>query len=257
MEYIEKMLGSLIESCTPIALKLVAAVIILIVGLKLIKWGAKKLAKSKVISKIDSSLASFLTSFLKIALYVVLVLTIASILGIPMASFVTILASAGVAIGLALQGSLSNLAGGVMILLFRPYRVGDYVKTASGEGIVKDITVFYTILTTDDNKTITLPNGGITNSAITNFSTADLRRVDLAFTAPRATNTEMVKSTLLDVANRHPQALKDPAPFARISALPAGNLEFSLRIWCKNEDYWTVYHDVIETVKDEFEKKGI
>ena len=254
MDYIEKMLGSLIESCTPFALKLVAAILILIIGSRLIKWGLKKISGSKFFAKLEKSLASFLLSFIKIGLYIVLVLTLGSVLGIPMTSFITILASAGVAVGLALQGALSNFAGGVMLLLFRPFKVGDYISASGAEGIVKDITIIYTVITTPDNKRITVPNGALMNASVTNFSAEDMRRVDMTFAVSAANDAEKVKKLLLDLAKSNEKVLKDPAPFARMSAQGG---EYTLRMWCNSADYWTVYYDITEQAKVAFEKNGI
>ncbi|MDD5924035.1 MAG: mechanosensitive ion channel [Clostridia bacterium] len=254
----EKIFQDILSMSTDIAIKIVASIVILIVGTKLIKWLINKMGKNKYAKKIDTSLFSFLSSLAKIVLYVVLVITIASIMGVPMASFVTLLASAGVAIGLALQGALSNLAGGVMLLLFRPFKVGDYIKSDDGEGIVREITVFYTIIMTFDNKKITIPNGSLTGSAITNYSDAEFRRVDLNFTVSHNSDIELVKQLMLAAANSHSLALKDPQePFARLSTINDNSLVFTLRVWCKNSDYWSLYHDLQEDIKKAFVANNI
>ncbi|MBR3844867.1 MAG: mechanosensitive ion channel, partial [Clostridia bacterium] len=173
----------LFELATTWGIKLLGAIIILLVGIKCTTWFTKWLRNSPKLNKWDDSFRSFLVSFTKIVLYVVLVVTVAMILGVPATSFITVLASCGVAIGLALQGSLSNFAGGLMILFFKPFKVGDYIEASGETGTVVEISVVYTELLTLDNKRITLPNGSLTNSVIKNYSSEELRRVDLTFNA--------------------------------------------------------------------------
>ncbi len=240
-----------------VGVKIIEAVVILFIGLKLIKIVKKFIKSSPKLDKVDSSLRSFLSSFASIALAFVLVITIAAIVGIPITSFITILASCGVAIGLALQGALSNLAGGIMILLFKPFKVGDFIEAAGETGTVSEITVIYTVLLTLDNKRITIPNGSITNSIIENYSSEPLRRVDLVFNAAYDCDVNKVKSVIEEVIAAHPNALKDPAPFVRLSKHSESALEYTVRIWCKNEDYWTVHFDVMENVKAAFDKNNI
>ncbi len=242
---------------TSFGIKLLGALLILIIGLKCVSWISKWIRTSKKLDKLDVNLRSFLGSFAKIALYIVLTITVAMILGVPATSFITILASCGVAIGLALQGSLSNFAGGLMILFFKPFKVGDFVETAGETGTVVDISVVYTQLLTLDNKRVTIPNGSITNAVIKNYSAEELRRVDLTFVVGSDSDDAKVKGIIGGVIEAHPQALQDPEPFVRISERAGNLLTYTVRIWCKNEDYWTVYFDVIETVKAEFDKNGI
>lgn len=246
-----------IEFATTWGAKLLGAIIILVVGLKGIGWLTKWIKNSPKLDKLDDSLRSFLVSFSRIVLYVVLVVTVAMILGVPATSFITILASCGVAVGLALQGSLSNFAGGLMILFFKPFKVGDYIEASGETGTVVEISVVYTELLTLDNRRITMPNGALTNSIIKNYSSEDLRRVDFTFNADYKCDVEKVKNIISSVVESHPQALKDPAPFVRLSDHSESALTYTVRVWCKNEDYWTVYFDVIENVKAEFDKNEI
>lgn len=247
----------LVELGSAWGIKLLVAIIVLIVGAKLIKALTKWIRKSPKLDKLDSSLRSFLVSFSKIALYIVLIITVAMILGIPATSFITILASCGVAIGLALQGSLSNFAGGIMILLFKPFKVGDYIEASGESGTVEEITVVYTVLLTPDNKRVTIPNGTLTNSVIENYSAEKNRRVDLKFSTDYSADIETVKNVLTKVAESHPLALKDPAPMVRLSEHSDSALTYTVRIWCKNEDYWDVYFDTTEKVKKAFDENGI
>lgn len=247
----------LFELVTSVGLKILEAVIILVVGLWLIKWVKQFIKESPKLNKLDSSLRSFLVSFAGIALAILLVITIAMVVGIPVTSFITVLASCGVAIGLALQGALSNFAGGIMILLFKPFKVGDFVEAAGETGTVSEITVVYTVLLTVDNKRITIPNGSITNSVIENYSSEELRRVDLMFKADYSADMDQVKSIIAKIVAEHPKALKTPEPFIRLSNHGDSALEYTVRIWVNGADYWDVYFDVTESVKKAFDENKI
>lgn len=242
---------------TQVGLKILYAVFILIVGLRLVKVLTKLLDKSKGLQKIDPSVRMFLKSFISITLKVLVFVTVAVTIGIPASSFVTVIASAGVAIGLALQGALSNLAGGLMLLLFRPFKVGDFIENGGNSGVVKSITIFYTVLTTVDNRTVTMPNGTLTNSVITNYSANPTRRVDLDFSVSYTSDSEQVKKTLLDVSNAHEKVLKEPAPFAAMTGHADSALIFTLRVWCSTADYWDVRFDLTQQVKAAFDEAGI
>ena len=250
-------LSLITQFVTSLGIKLLGAILIFVVGLKLTSWLCKIIRTSPKLDKLEVSLRSFLTSFVKIVLYIILVITVAMILGVPATSFITILASCGVAVGLALQGSLSNFAGGLMILFFRPFKVGDFIEASGETGIVQEITVVYTVLLTLDNKRITIPNGGLTNSVIKNYSSEELRRVDLTFNVAYGSDVEQVKELIGKLAAAHPLALKEPAPFVRLSAHGDSALTFTTRVWCKNADYWDVYFDLTEGVKKAFDEKGI
>ena len=249
--------SSLTEKVTALGSKLLAALVVLAVGLLLIRWAKRWLDGSRGLSRIDQSARSFLRSVLHVLMYTVLFLTVAGILGIPLTSFVTILASASVAISLALQGALSNFVGGLIILLFHPFRVGDYIETANESGTVQSITVFYTILATPDNKQITIPNGSLTNESIVNYSAMDKRRVELTFSVDYASDMEQVKTILLTMAQEHPKVLQDPAPMARLSVQSSSSLDFVLRAWTAPDDYWDTYYDLNEGAKKRFDEAGI
>ena len=238
-------------------IKLLGAIIIFVVGIKLTSWVSNTIRKSSKLNKLDDSLRSFLSSFAKIVIYIILVITIAMILGVPATSFITILASCGVAIGLALQGALSNFAGGLMILFFKPFKVGDFIEASGETGTVVEISVVYTALLTLDNKRITMPNGALTNATIKNYSSEELRRVDLSFSVSYDSDDKTVKGIIDDVIQAHPMALKDPTPFVRVSEHSNNALIYTVRIWCKNADYWNVYFDVLEGVKASFDKNNI
>ncbi len=256
-EFLKTLFSKLAEFASTAGLRLVAAGVILIIGFKLCKWVLKLLKKGRVFSKVDPGVQTFIISLLNIGLKILLVLTAASILGIPMTNFVALLASIGVAIGAALQGSLSNLAGGIMILVFKPFQVGDYIDSAEGSGTVTEITILYTILTTPDNRRIVIPNGAISNEAITNYSYHDTRRVDFTFSVAYDSDIDVVKAILLEQAQSHNLVLKDPAPFCRLANHGQSSLDFSLRVWTNRSDYWTVNFDLKESIKKTFDEKGI
>lgn len=237
--------------------RLLIAILVLIVGRLVIKWVVKLMTKSKFAAKNDKTVTTVLSHFVSAALYVLLVVIIIGILGIPTASVITVIASAGVAIGLALQGALSNIAGGIMILVLRPFRVGDYVELAGKSGTVSDVGIFYTTLTTPDNKMITIPNGTVMGTEIVNYSVKDTRRVDLVFNVAYGTDVDKVRSILLEEAGKHPLTLDDPAPFARLTKQSESSLDFTLRVWVNADDYWTVNFDLLETLNNRFEKEGI
>jgi small conductance mechanosensitive channel len=162
-----------------------------------------------------------------------------------------------VAVGLALQGALSNFAGGLMILIFKPFKVGDFIENGAVMGTVKDITIIYTILHTVDNKVVTIPNGTLTNSNVINYSALPSRRVDIKFSAGYHDDIEKVKSVLMGVAEAHEKVLKDPAPFVRLTAQGSSSLDYTFRVWCAGPDYWDVYFDMMERVKMAFDENGI
>lgn len=253
----DAVLNSLMNFGINYGLKIIGAIIVLIVGLKLVKALTKIVGKGKGFLKLDLAVQRFTLNFTKTALDVIVFITAAVIVGIPITTFVTILASCGLAIGLALQGALGNLAGGLMILIFKPFRIGDYVTAGGESGTVEDITVFYTILTTVDNKRITVPNGNVMNNSVTDYSAKAFRRVDFSFSAGYGDDIDKVKKVLLETASAHPLVKKDPEPFARLSTHSASSLDYALRVWCENADYWKVFFDLNEQVKKAFDANGI
>ncbi len=246
-----------IEFLTAWGIKLLIAIGLFILGVKLIGLFGKWMKNSQKLHRLDDSLRSFLRSFGTIVLYALLIITVASILGIPATSFITILASCGVAVGLALQGALSNFAGGLMILFFKPFKVGDFIEASGESGTVVEISVVYTEILTPDNKRITIPNGTLTNSVIENYSAEELRRVDMTFTTAYSCDINTVKKIIMGVVDKHPLALKKPEPFVRVSEHSDSALTYALRVWCKNEDYWDLYFDLMESVKEAFDKNGV
>ena len=254
---VEEFLTNLVGKAADLGLKLLAALLVLIIGRILIKWAVKLISKSKFAKNTDATVVRVLLNFISAGLYVLLAVTIIAILGVPMASVVALVASAGVAIGLALQGALSNLAGGIMIMILRPFHIGDFVEIAGNSGTVKDVGIFYTVINTGDNKVITIPNGTVMANAITNYSKNNTRRVDLVFNVAYGTDVAKVNAILLEEAGKHELALKDPAPFARLTKQSESSLDFTLRVWVNAGDYWTVNFDLLENINNRFAKEGI
>ena len=248
----EQFFNWLIAVAQDVALKLLASAVVFVIGRILIKFVVKKLRNGKLSEKLEATVAHFICNFVSVSLYTVLTVTIIAILGVPMASVIAVIASAGVAIGLALQGSLSNFAGGIMILLFHPFRVGHFIEAAGFSGTVQDIDIFYTTINTPDNKAVTVPNGTIMASSIINYSINDTRRVDLVFSVAYGTDTQRVIDILLEEAGKHELSLKDPAPFCRLSKQNASSLDFTLRVWVKKDDYWQVNFDLLESINARF-----
>lgn len=240
-------------------LRIVFGIILLFVGSKLIKLLMKGFDKGKRKGKrkLDKSVHSFLRSFLKIILYILLYSAVAYLWGVPTTAFVTVFTTIGVAIGFSAQGVLANFAGGILILVFHPFKVGDYIECGEVSGTVKDITVIYTILTSGDNKKITIPNGTLTNSNVINYSARTERRVDLVVSASYEDDIDKVEKVLSEVASKNPLVLKDPAPIARLSAHNADSLDYHFRVWCKSEDYWEVYYSSLEEIKKAFDANDI
>lgn len=253
METIEKLL----EKAFDLGIQLLIAVVVIIVGLKLIKLLEKKLRKENKFTKLDRSVKGFVISILSISLKALLFVVAASIIGIPTTSFITIIGSAGVAVGLALQGGLSNLAGGIMLLIFKPFKVGDYIESEGRDGSVKAITMFYTILTTPDNKEIHLPNGNLLNNEIVNYSANPTRRLDLEFNVAYNTKIDKVKKVINQVIDNTDTILKDKDIIIRILKHSDSSLTYTVKVWVKSENYWTTYFDLQENIKDAFDKNKI
>lgn len=251
------LLNFLKELITTAGLRILYAVLIIVIGLKLIKFFAKRCEKAKWYRRIDKSVAHFIVSSLNVILKVLVFVSAALVLGVPATSFVAILTSAGVAIGLALQGSLSNFAGGLMILIFKPFRVGDYIESAEVSGTVQDISIFYTVLITPDNKTVHCPNGALSNTHVTNYSEQETRRVDIPVSVSYDADVAAVKQLLTETAAANEMILPDQPPFVRLSECADSSLDFTVRVWCKNTDYWTVKFDLTEAIQAALVAAGI
>lgn len=243
----------------PALIKILIALVIYWIGNKLIKFVLGLTAKAMEKANLDAGVQSFLKSALKIVLYIVLVFIIVNYLGIATTGLAALFASAGVTVGLALQGSLSNLAGGVLILILKPFKVGEYIIACGEEGTVTDIEILCTKLHTTDNKIVIIPNGSLANSNITNVSREEFRRVDLVFGVSYDSDLKLVKRLLQTAGERHELTLKDEEHPVTvfINEFGASSIDFGFRVWCKNSDYWTVKWDLMEQVKDAFDANNI
>ena len=238
--------------------RILAALIIYIIGKILVNWANRLFAKMLEKRKVEPSIQSFLKSIVNITLLVLLFLAVIGKLGIELTSFAALLASAGVAVGMALSGNLSNFAGGVIILVFRPYKVGDYIEASTGAaGTVTDIQIFHTVLTTPDNKVVFAPNGAMSGAVVTNYSRKDTRRVDFLFGVEYGTDFNQAKSIIMEVINKDSRILKDPAPFVELGALADSSVNITVRVWVNAADYWAVNFDMNKNVYATFNEKGI
>ena len=237
--------------------KLIAAILIWIVGSWLIRLSLKGFGIAMKKRDYGISLELFLHNLLSWALRIVLIIVVLGTVGIETTSFAAILASAGLAIGLALQGSLGNFAGGVLIMIFKPFKVGDVIEAQGEIGAVKQIEIFTTKLTGLSNKEIIIPNGSLSNGNIVNYTTAGTRRVDLVFGVGYDSDIKKTKEVLMNVLTTHPKILKDPAPSVNVLELADSSINFAVRPWCETADYWTVYFEVTEQTKEALDAAGI
>ena len=238
-----------IELATTYGGKILLALIVLIVGLFVIK--ALKRAAGKAIerTKLDETVKVLAKKVVQALLYVILIISVIEILGVSM--------SCGLAVGLAMQGALANLAGGLMILIFKPFKVGDYIESTGAEGVVKDISIFYTTVMTLDNKKISVPNGDLMNANVVNYSSEETRRIDQEYKITNDSDLEDVKAVLLEAVTGTQGVLEDPAPFARLTGVDDDTYLFTVRAWCKTPEYWNVYFDVIENCSKALREHGI
>lgn len=251
---IDKVVDTLVGFATTMGARLIGALLVLIFGFIFINILCKKIRTSK---KMDAMLAKFLASFTNFGGKVIIVITAISIMGVEMTSVVAILASAGVAIGLALQGSLSNIAGGILLVIFKPFKVGDWITVDGHSGTVTDLNLFYTYLKTGDNAVVCIPNATSSNTSLVNVSVNDTRRVDFTVSVAYGTDVDYVKKLLLAIASSHDLALSDPAPLCRLSAFNESSLDFTLRVWVNSKDYWTVKFDINEDIDKVFKHENI
>ena len=247
---------------TNTGIKIVIAIAIMVVSFSLINWICKKISKrvdKKVAEnkKIDKTIYKTVSYVVKVALKVLVVIALIGYVGIDTSAITALIASLGVGVGLAINGTLSNFAGGVLILITRPFKDDDYIQACGYEGTVEDIRICHTRLRTTDNKVVYLPNGNLSTSQIVNFSEKDLRRVDLKFSISYSDDFEKAKAVISDVCAKNELILKDPEPSIRVSAQSASSIDISTKVWCKNADYWTVNFDMLENVKKAFDQNGI
>lgn len=256
-QYMTKLWTMLEEFAVTYGGKLLIALVLLIIGFKIVNMCNKKLLKSRAMARLDGTTGRFVCNILGIVFKVIIGITALAVLGVPMTSIITVVGSCGLAIGLALQGSLANIAGGFIILILKPFATGDFITMGDVSGTVEEIGIFHTKILTVDNKRVIVPNSTISNATLTNVSALKQRRVDLTFNASYSDDINKVESVLLSVCEKHEKVLSDPAPFARLSAHKDSALEYTVRAWCATADYWDVYFDLIKDVKIAFNENGI
>ena len=237
--------------------QIIAALIIFLVGRLLISLINKLVAKVLARKHVDAGVQTFVKSFVNIMLTILLIVAIISKLGVDTTSFAALLASAGVAVGMALSGNLQNFAGGLIILLFRPFKVGDFIECQGVSGTVKEIQIFHTILTSGDNKVIYIPNGGLSSGTVINYSREETRRVDWTFTVEYGEDFDKVESVINRLIEADERILTTPAPFVNLIALADSSVNVVVRVWVKSENYWDVFFSMNKAVYATFNKEGI
>lgn len=257
MESVESISQKIYDIIMVFGPKLIGAVITLIIGWWIIKIIQKALSKSFVKNEMDPSLKGFLNSIIGMLLKAMLLISVIGMMGVEMTSFIAILGAAGLAVGMALSGTLQNFAGGAMILLFKPFKAGDFIDAQGHTGIVNEIQIFNTILKTPDNKTIIIPNGGLSTSSMTNFSTEPRRRVDLVFGIGYGDDVDIAKQVLMKLIENDKRIIKDPEPFIAVSELADSSVNIVVRVWAEAANYWGIYFDLTENVYKTFAKEGL
>jgi len=254
---LERMIDKLLEQGASLGLTLIKAFLIFIIGHYLIKLINKIIKRILARRDIEMSVKTFVGSLVNVVLTILLIISVVGALGVQTASFAALLASAGVAVGMALSGNLSNFAGGLIILLFKPFKVGDYIEGQGTGGTVKEIQIFHTILVTIDNRTVYIPNGALSSGAVVNFSRQDTRRIEWTFGVDYGENYDKVKQVIESILARETRILPDPVPFIALNTLADSSVNVIVRVWVKSENYWNVYYDINQAVYTTFNEQGI
>jgi len=255
---LQNVMSQLSEIAVEYGPKLIGAILVLIIGSWIIKLLIRGFVRLLDKGGTDESLLPFLKGMLGAILKILLIISVLGMIGIEMTSFIAILGAAGLAVGLALSGTLQNFAGGVMILLFKPFRKGDFIEAQGYMGSVSEIQIFNTILKTPDNKTVILPNGGLSGATLTNFSTENMRRVDLTYGIAYGESIARAKAVLNDIIEADTRILKTPdVPFIEVSGLGDSSVNLAVRLWVESSDYWAVFFSMNNRVYDEFTQEGI
>lgn len=257
MEEFEGMLDALKVNAFEWAKQIVLAIVIFWIGMRVVKVMMRAVSKALTLRDVDASLTTFLQSFLKIALQAVVVIATINQLGVETTSIVAILGAAGLAVGMALSGTLQNFAGGAMILMFKPFKVGDFIEAQGYSGTVKSIQIFTTILTTPDNKQIVIPNGGLSNGSLINYSAETTRRQEWTFGIGYGDDVEKAKSIIKNIIEADERVLKQPEGLIEISALADSSVHIVVRAWVASENFWAVYYSVTTEVYKAFNAEGI
>lgn len=241
---------SIVATILPVVLTFIICLLAVKIVMKLFKKVMRK-------SLLDKSLIVFIEKVVKVILYFIMILIIADMMSIPVTSLLATFSVVGLAASLAIQDALGNLASGVMILATKPFKSGDYIECGAVSGTVNEINFSHTILTTPDNKKIHIPNKEIINSVVTNFSEQNLRRVDITFNLSYEADKNKIKEIMKNAINMHPKVLKEQPIFVRVTGYQSSGIDYTLRVWANSSDYWEVYFDLLENLKDEFDKNGI
>lgn len=242
---------------TSTGIKLVIAVVLMIVTFKIVNVVTKRWYKRLQARNADETLSRVGTQAIRVALKIIILVCLIGYVGIETASISAVIASLGIGISLAVQGTLSNFAGGVIIIVMRPFKIGDYITSNDQSGTVEDIKLFYTHIVTTDNKAVVIPNGTLANNVIVNASAKDTRRCDVVISAAYGSDVDLVKQIIKDVCAENQLIFKDPAPFVEMSNLGESSLDFTVRVWCNRPDYWTVNFYLLDKIKKAFDANGI
>lgn len=253
----DQILNTIVNWATSTGIKLLIALIVLFISFKIVNLIARRIEKAASKRNTDKTIMRTLCYILKLGSKIIITVCLVGYVGIDTSGITALIASLGVCVGLAVNGALSNLAGGVLIILTRPFRVDDYIEAQGFSGTVEDIHITNTKLRTPDNKIIYIPNGSLSSGPITNYSLQDTRRVDEVFSIAYSADFEKAKRIISDICENHPLVLKDPEPFIRMSEHAASSINVTMRVWTKNADYWTVKFDILEAVKAKFDAEGI
>lgn len=254
---VDQLMHQLVSMGMEAGKSILLAIVIGIIGRYAIKLINKVVARMLERRQVEPTVQSFLKSFVNILLVVLLVIMVIGTLGVNTTSLAALLASAGLAVGMALSGNMQNLAGGLILLFFKPYKVGDFIEAQGVSGTVDAIQIFHTILTTPDNKVLFIPNGPLSSGTVINYSRNDIRRVDFTISVEYGTEIEKVKNVTLGLLEHDSRILKEPAPFIAIKEMASSSVDFTLRIWTKATDYWNVFFDTNERIYAEYNKQGI
>lgn len=253
----DQIISTVINWATTAGIRLVVALIVLFISFKIVNLIARRIAKMEEKGKVDKTVARVLSYVFRIGAKIVIAVSLVGYVGIDTSALAALVTSLGVGLGLAVNGALANLAGGVLLILARPFRVDDFIETQGHLGTVEDIHITYTCLRTPDYKTVYLPNGALSTSTIINYSRKDIRRVDLTFSIAYSADFEAARDIINEICLSHELVHKEPAPMIRMSAHGTSSIDITTRVWTANGDYWTVHFDLLERVKAAFDEKGI
>lgn len=253
----KQVFDTMINWCTTTGIKLVIALLILFFSFKIINFVTKKIYKRLQKKNVDATIIRVLYTTVRLVLKVVILVCLVGYVGIETASLSAVIASLGVGISLAVQGTLSNFAGGVIIILMRPFKLGDYITSNGESGTVEDIKLFYTHIVTVDNKVVYIPNGSLANNVIVNASAKDTRRVDIVMSVAYDTNLDLAKNLISSVCAKNELIMKDPAPFIDINEFAQSSIDLKIRVWCSSSEYWNIYHYLLNEIKNSFDENNI